>query len=1142
MEEDGNRKRALRRSTILVQVGRYQEPYALGVQKPAWVHPDPVFDPNAARYASFPTIPLDQRGLGDEYTEARDNGTIDLWLKKRNPPPEDFSDGDNEDEGHEQEIKGVDKNATGWLTTHESNGRALQRGESFKDFHMASTNSIDWGSPEPFDGLLGTKGNPANGYIIEWSQVSHGAQWALFQVLCEAETFASAAKNLKLTTLEVIKFVMSYVQYHREIKAWAKMTDEIDVFELLELTSGRLPPSDGMKVLHRPYLPTDTLKHHEYEQGCRYLNQVGQSEHVKGLDGCRGVSRDFHVLPIEPEIMATCIAILDKGNRDLTLNNVDAPHNNQPQPWHGQFGPADQELVNRLMEIQAYLPHLDSINGRPENTLLTTNPEDPDGQRQHQQHGTPTVTDSASTHLKSDRACLHGNPIVGENNQYAWVFENLDMDELYKPTGVPMRPKRPAVSNESLEPTTDGGLEATAVQQQDQPEEHQLPGDHVQNTASRLHEASSEAQSNNQPVNHVFPFEGLLSPANGLLPCPSHPEPDVDQTKVLSKLYLPVAQVPNDPPTWQGASSAEPQSIFAGVDEVEPRGSAEPGFDFFQSSIYKSAQGGLNLPQWYLAEMSLGPELREKPTSYATTHQRVAQEAGHQHDNSEGNSNAKSYTEPPYLMTSTDTLSAVSGAQQPRFELKDAEVRKAQQETAFHNESAPPPVGSERHGQIIDVANTPARHTVGTPQRHNNTYKSPTMPEDSFESPATMSSSKPSRKRQADDSDEEYKPKPKRARKPKKATPAPQTQPQQPAGPQQMSRNGILQPIKRGRGRPRKYPKPEDIVATQAANQAADLQAAANCSQISNAATPPASNPTTSPESVAPQASTTAMAERPRINLQTIKSSSSKGQTTTTQPLANQVSQPQGTMTTVSESVNAPSTYQAHHGPDFRSGVRQMPSAGRMPTSFSSGAAPLTLERRQASLPGAYSPRAIAPKPQTDAHALTGRWGHSSMPAIAPAPNPASSQRSPENIVSTNNSSQAPRPAPPSRDKHGRMFPPQYKSYEEFWDAVPDGADYALEMVGRGYSADIAMQLARERLAMNMASWPASKYASHNQNPGMSNAASSQFPGVTESIRREIQVEKATAQHSNNEQATTGTTGGLVSGTMEPPGGIEKRI
>ncbi|KAK1635177.1 hypothetical protein BDP81DRAFT_395643 [Colletotrichum phormii] len=1301
MEEAGGRRRALRRSTQEVQRGRYQEQYALGVQRPAWVHPDPVFDPGAARWASFPTIPLDQRGQGDEYVEARDRGELDAWLREQNLSPEHFSDDEEEEEddrpvAEEREVQGED--------------------------------SMDWGSP-------------GEGESISWAHLSHGAQWILLEVLCGSQSFALAARALGLTTPEVITFVVSYIQHHREIQARAKTCDEMDPSELLDQIHERAPPRDGMNVLNQPFLPTHTIKYDEYEKAYQYLRQIGLGEHIRGLERCRGISEGFLEIHIEREILAACIAILEKGTKDSALHEVDTQIHDGPQSWHDQFDPKHHELVNRMIQIQAYLPHLDHRKGNPASTSSSANPTE--------QHDTPTL-ESVSEPQSTGQVYARNNPMFGENNQYAWVFDNLDMDELYTPTEVHKYRNRPAISYEDFQSAADGSPEVTAVQEHDQSDEHQLPGDEV------LDEAFPKAQVNNQPAVPSFPFDGLLPEAQEIMPCPSTPEPEpvVDHTRILTNLSLPELQAQDDQPAQQSASSAVLQPVFSYIDEVDPNTSPSdsPAYEYFQSSEFKAILRNTK-PQWYLDEMALPVERPEMPTSQATAQQIVAQEASHDEDMPDAampdaSSNANFDNELSNPISSTNTsgfsrvpevsavskapavseapaasqfptvsrapdlfqvprvsavpqipkssalpqvsqvsrasgiskVSAVPAAQEPRFALKDAVVPVTQEEITFYNNPIPVAGGSQR--AVIDLpgdsarstagsstrpmGGTPARPVVATPMRpmvvpparHNNIPRTPALREDSPEPPSTKSSTKPSRKRPADDSDGEYVPdKPKKARRSKKATVVPPPLPQ----PQQMGPNGVLQPVKRGRGRPRKYPRPEDIAAAQAAanqvaNQATAMQTPANSSPAPNAASPPAgNNPVPGPEQMAPQAPTVVVSQKPRTKRETNQSSESSRQASVDQPHTQRTAQFEERMTPVSRYSNEPSNSYTPQMPDFRADglqttsydpipnsfsfgmqpsaaelrqsslpsayessnsylprepdsradARQMKSYDRMPASFTSGAQssatqlrhssvpspytsnsynaqetdftsygrhlgsqealpvsstpgmhssttehrsssrpeayppsnsyfaqetdfttyrrqpgsyePMptsftsemqssTADLRQPSLPGANS-RPLAPMPPPEIQDLTGR--EASMPAVAPGPNRASFQQSSDTPAPANNPSQVDRMAPgaPRQDKHGRLFPPQYETYEEFWEKVPDGADYVMKMVEKGWPSHIAMQLARERLAMNMASWPNSIYSIHYQ----PNAARTPFPGVTASIRREIEAEKATA-------------------------------
>ncbi|KAK1728912.1 uncharacterized protein BDZ83DRAFT_562310, partial [Colletotrichum acutatum] len=206
---------------------------------------------------------------------------------------------------------------------------------------------MDWGSPE-------------SGEVepISWAHLSHGAQWVLLEAVCESESFASATRALGLITPDVIDFVVAYIQYHRQIQEWSETCDKMDTSELLDLIHSQGPPRDGMNVLHQPDLPTHTIQPDEYEKSCQYLRQSGLGEYIQVLQKCRGISEGFLQIPIEREILASCIAILEKGKNSSDLHDIDIPSYNGPPHWHDQFNEKHHELVNRLIQIQAYFPYL----------------------------------------------------------------------------------------------------------------------------------------------------------------------------------------------------------------------------------------------------------------------------------------------------------------------------------------------------------------------------------------------------------------------------------------------------------------------------------------------------------------------------------------------------------------------------------------------------------------------------------------------------------------------------------------------------------------------------------------------------------------------------------------------------------------
>ncbi|GKT45613.1 uncharacterized protein ColSpa_05794 [Colletotrichum spaethianum] len=202
--------RQLRQSTLSHQPGRYEESQAYGVQVPAWVHPSPVFDHSLPRQCSFPSVPLDQPGRADAYVAARERGEIGREMH-------DFSIDDSDGEGRQAPTTDEDENDDNTIEanismTHDRVERDPKPGESFKDYLLSVTNGLDWGSPEP----------EAVREPIKWCQVTPSGQWIILLILCQYEAFAPATRILKMTTPDIINFVILYIHHHRETKKWAK--------------------------------------------------------------------------------------------------------------------------------------------------------------------------------------------------------------------------------------------------------------------------------------------------------------------------------------------------------------------------------------------------------------------------------------------------------------------------------------------------------------------------------------------------------------------------------------------------------------------------------------------------------------------------------------------------------------------------------------------------------------------------------------------------------------------------------------------------------------------------------------------------------------------------------------------------------
>ncbi|KAK2044435.1 hypothetical protein LZ31DRAFT_594779 [Colletotrichum somersetense] len=128
----------------------------------------------------------------------------------------------------------------------------------------------------------------------------------------------------------------------------------------------------------------------------------------------------------------------------------------------------------------------------------------------------------------------------------------------------------------------------------------------------------------------------------------------------------------------------------------------------------------------------------------------------------------------------------------------------------------------------------------GTKQKRKAAATSPAQVDNRIE-PLAILSSHDSTWRQGSDSDEEYQPRPKRPRKANPTKPQmkksidslqpslPKADPiPKPASQLQTGTAGTLQPVKRGRGRPRKHPRPQDLVTQPTQNQLSTPQTSAD--------------------------------------------------------------------------------------------------------------------------------------------------------------------------------------------------------------------------------------------------------------------------------------------------------------------------
>ncbi|KAK2025490.1 hypothetical protein LX32DRAFT_503461, partial [Colletotrichum zoysiae] len=225
------------------------------------------------------------------------------------------------------------------------------QGKSFKEFLQNATGDLDWGSPEPED-----FGEP-----IEWSQITLGGQWVLLLAVCNYKSFAPATQDLKMNIADIIGFVDQYIQYHRATKLWTNEISRTSIAALFQMIKGVGASADKANSLKRPRLPTDVLWGNDRQQAINYLHQVDQPGFIEEVKKWCGCSPTFHTLPIEPEIMAACSVMRDKGMGSLEVEKIKLPQtkeSNKSFPWIGRVQSECQHLAKCLTELQACLPPL----------------------------------------------------------------------------------------------------------------------------------------------------------------------------------------------------------------------------------------------------------------------------------------------------------------------------------------------------------------------------------------------------------------------------------------------------------------------------------------------------------------------------------------------------------------------------------------------------------------------------------------------------------------------------------------------------------------------------------------------------------------------------------------------------------------
>ncbi|KAK2776813.1 hypothetical protein CKAH01_03305 [Colletotrichum kahawae] len=365
MEEPdhGSDGRQLRRSTLAHQPGRYAEMLVAGVERPAFTVPDPVFDPEPARHCAFPTIELDQHpGHSEQFIEARARGD---WYGDNNLPVQ-YADSDNDQYDNQGEHRALvahlppleaeeDEIMCGIEEEREEEGniqttgelRTPKRGESFKEFCLAVTNDLDWGSPEPEpepqqqidEGLQGEFESSMDGTLQSefdpnsWDSIGTGAQWAILSTLCQAHKFSVAVHRLNLTTDQITTFIQTYIRCHEEIQDWCRKIDRIPVSDLIRRAEDGLHSVDEYVNLARPRLPTDILFQHEIELAGAFLRRSGHPELVHAIDKWRGTSTNFVELPINQDMLSYCRVKLYKSRGSNRVQDFQPIEDQEPELW-----------------------------------------------------------------------------------------------------------------------------------------------------------------------------------------------------------------------------------------------------------------------------------------------------------------------------------------------------------------------------------------------------------------------------------------------------------------------------------------------------------------------------------------------------------------------------------------------------------------------------------------------------------------------------------------------------------------------------------------------------------------------------------------------------------------------------------------
>ncbi|KAF9870317.1 hypothetical protein CkaCkLH20_12164 [Colletotrichum karsti] len=762
--------RRLRRSTLSHQPGRYAEMLVAGVEKPAFTLPDPIFDPEPSRHCAFPTIELDEYpGPSELFLEARARGETGTGAHMHRQSP--FAeDGLRDEQGarpalvahlppyESQAIDDDEEDGDPFIEdNHQSSSppRDLIRGESFKDFNLAVTQGLDWGSPEPepepepepqLPGIYGFDRENIFHPEVEappddWSKIGVGVQWVIIATLCQAYPFSVAVQKLQLTTRQITTFVQTYIRCNEKIIEWCDKIDRTPVSDLIRSAEERSMSVDYYMQLARPELPTDIMFRFQLEQARGFLRKIRHGALVEILGRWRGTSTSFVELPIHPDILDTCRSMLYR-ERPINLQDFRPIKERLPTPW--------LERLHDTTDFHNGLAHFHDYYMGPYAANPFADPFALD----------PNVVDTTDPQNVTQPEASSSDPSMGSTQES---------------NEIPSRPKTSQLGQSGRAQSHASSWNA------DEANSFQLD----QQPAPELQFTYNQASVQDPHVAESLRKNPFKRPADHHKNGTDHPDP------------FPTSDDPLQPANEMGPSQVASMMISRQQRKDTPR----PG-----RSLQGPAKHGapkVKFQGFARTVSSHGPKPFKDSASGLGSYMSL-----------NANRGSASYTS-PYLFNTPPKESVHSAQLEPRFELKMPEAARPSAEQCSFGENVPGGNGrGTEHGMdsfVNDIVTEgsnevlPAQPQDSVPTQRSRKRAAEDSEEEYYE--------------QDDDKDDDWVQPRKRPRKSNATEPSTRNNKKTGAAKSKATKNKKKapeigpdgQPIKRPRGRPRKHPRPEDV-------------------------------------------------------------------------------------------------------------------------------------------------------------------------------------------------------------------------------------------------------------------------------------------------------------------------------------------